>query len=89
MRILAFLLEPVAIHKILTHIARHARLVTRDPPRSSPAAFARPPVLYVRPCLPRGCYAPCRETNPLSFMLVRYRRGRRLRLTLDMSTDVM
>jgi len=32
MRILAFVLEPVAIRKILAHLARQARLAPRGPP---------------------------------------------------------
>lgn len=36
MRILAFLLDPVAIRKILTHLARQAGLATRGPPAASP-----------------------------------------------------
>lgn len=37
MRILAFILQPVAIAKILDHLTRRARLVPRGPPAAGAA----------------------------------------------------
>lgn len=45
MRILAFILQPVAIRKILTHLERQAMLAPRARPRRAPAGLMPPPEL--------------------------------------------